>query len=276
VSPSTDCVQCHAAQPTADRLLCPTCTAQLHTWLVELAGHAVDLEETVMTCLTSRRGERVQVTGTGETPMPYVDVREPLDLLYDSLHTTVRDVCDTRGLSYPGVDTSPALAVWLARNVACIALSTDALSTYDEFRSLAVGWVDAEGKWNRSLVLCAVDTPPRRVLLGPCDGYVGTKPCGADLRATVGAKVAACSTCQTRHDVAEFQARVLARMRESTATLPELTRMLRGQVRPNLLAVWRNRGRLAEKGQENGEPLYGIGEVMDMVEALRARKDEAA
>jgi hypothetical protein len=258
------CRQCHA--PTTD-YLCPTCTAQLRSWLLELAGHASDLEETVMTCLTSRRGERVQVTGTGETPMPYVDVREPLDLLYDSLHTTVRDVCDTRGLSYPGVDTSPALAVWLARNVACIALSPDALSTYDEFRSLAVGWVDAEGKWNRSLVLCAVDTPPRRVLLGPCDGYVGTKPCGADLRATVGAKVAACSTCQTKHDVAEFQARVLARMGESLMTASELAGAVQFSSGPkaDTITKWKRRG----QRMPSGEVFVAHGETPEGADLFR-------
>lgn len=69
----------------------------------------------------------------------------------------------------------------------------------------------------------------------------------------------------TVHDVAAFRLRMLERTREGLATLPELALIFRGIVRPNLLQVWRNRGRLRQAGEVRGEPLYSIGEVMDMV-----------
>jgi hypothetical protein len=268
VSPTTDCVQCHAAQPTADRLLCPTCTAQLRTWLLELAGHASDLEEVVVAGLTSRRGERVQVRGEGETPMPFNEnAANTAWVLHNDLVALVRDITETRGIEYRGVDKSAALAAWLAKNVMCIALDVAALETWSILESLAVGWTDAEGQWHRSLVLCAVDIPPTRMLLGPCDGYVGVHRCEADLRAVAGAKVVACSTCQTKHDVADYQARVLARMGDSLMTAAELAGAVRfsGGPKADTITKWKRRG----QRMPSGEVFVAHGETPEGADLFR-------
>jgi hypothetical protein len=268
VSPSTDCLQCHAEQPAADRLLCTACTAHLHTWLVELAGHATDLEDVVLAGLTSRRGERVQVRGEGETPLGYnPQAAEAASVLHLTLWPIVRDLCETRGVEYRGVDASAAMAAWLAKHVVSIALDPAALETWDLIRTVAVGWVDVDGQFHRSLVLCAVDIPATRVLLGPCDGYVGVHRCEADLRAVVGAKVAVCSTCQTKQDVADYQARVLARMGSSLMTAAELAGAVRFSSGPkaDTITKWKRRG----QRMPSGEVFVAHGETPEGADLFR-------
>ena len=68
----------------------------------------------------------------------------------------------------------------------------------------------------------------------------------------------------------EFRLRVIARMRETSADLPTLAILFTGVVRPNLLAVWRNRGRIRPIAP--GGDRYWIGDVLDEVAAMRAAK----
>jgi hypothetical protein len=264
VSPSTDCLQCHAAQPTADRPLCTTCTAHLHTWLVELAGHAVDLEEVVVTRLTSRRGERVQVRGSTEPPQQWNEnASTALEELRSDLKAAVNDILGS-GVRETLANTVPAMALFAARHVDVLALRPDALATFDVIRH-------RHGETVR-----AVDIPPNRVWLGRCDAVVDGVTCGQDVRAAEGATAVRCKGCMSVLDVGEFRARMLERSRDGAVPFPELVLIFRGVVRPNLLAVWRNRGRLRPVDPDDAEPLYRIGEVMDMVEALRARKENEA
>lgn len=259
----TDSLCCVCHRPEPDAFLCLACTAQLKTWLQELAGHAVDLEEVVVTRRTSRRSERVMVRGKGESPMPFDDDAAAAAWdLHSDLAAIVRDICEQRGIVYPGVDRSAAMAAWMARNVASMALDPAALDTYDIIRH------------RHGETVKVVDIPTPRILLGPCDAVVDGRVCGLDVRAPEGAKVVRCG-CMTTHDVAEFQVRVLRRMRDRLATLPELLVLFRGQVRPNLLAVWRSRGRFEVKGRKGDAELYSIGAVMDMVEQSRVRERSA-
>jgi hypothetical protein len=261
VSPTTDCVQCHAAQPTADRPLCTACTAHLHTWLVELAGHAVDLEEVVLGSLTSRRGERVQVTGSnGEAPQQWnEDASTALDDLRVDLVAIVRDLIE-EGTTYPGVDRCSAMAWWLTKKVQKIALHPAALENFDIIHH------------RHQQTVRVVDIAPAKVWLGRCDAVVDGAVCGQDVRAAEGVSSVRCA-CMTVHDVKEFRLRVLDRASDELATMPHLVRMFAGIVRPNLLAVWRSRDKLRPVDDSEW---YRVGDVLDLLETQRARKDEAA
>jgi hypothetical protein len=266
VTETLTCVICH--KPEAQAFACPTCTSEMRTWLVELAGHAADLQEAVLPRLTSRRGERVQVLGTGETPMPYdPDASEVEWILHNTLVAIVRSLCEDRGITYPGVDRSSSLAHWLSRNVEAIALSPDALETYDLIRHLAVGSHGEEERWRRSIVLSIVDVPPTRVWMGRCDTTIEGRPCAQDVRAALDDVSVRCSGCQVTHNVAEFQARVLTAMAGQLATAPEILGYLRGAVKPATFRQWKKRGRMkAVPGVERGGlDLYLIGEVLDVI-----------
>jgi hypothetical protein len=251
VSPSTDCVQCHAAQPTADRLLCPTCTAHLHTWLVELAGHAVDLEEVVLGSLTSRRGERVQVTGSnGEAPQQWnEDASTALDDLRVDLVAIVRDLIE-EGTTYPGVDRCSAMAWWLTKKVEKIAVHPAALENFDIIRH------------RHQQTVRVVDIPPNRVWLGRCDAVVDGAVCGQDVRAETGQRHVRCPGCMTVLNVAEFRVRVLEVAADEQLTAPVLLKMLGGSLRVGTLRQWKARALVTPVEVIDGVDVWRVGDVL--------------
>lgn len=255
------CVQCHS--PVTDAFLCTVCTAQLKTWLQELAGHAVDLEEVVVTRRTSRRSERVMVRGKGELPMPFDDDAAAAAWdLHSDLVAIVRDICEQRGIVYPGVDRSAAMAAWLARHVACIALDPAALETYDVIRH------------RHGETVKVVDIPTPRILLGPCDAVVDGRVCGLDVRAPEGATVVRCG-CQTVHQVAEFKLGMLVRLRDQLMTAEEIERAVgfysQMKVNRTTLRQWHKRGQVTATQDAHREVRYKCGDVLDRIASQRNR-----
>lgn len=295
------CVHCHAPEP--DAFLCPECTARLRTWLVELAGHAVDLTDAVLPRLTSRRGEKMMVRGEGETPLPFnLAASEALWILHSTVSAIARDIVNSRGMEYmplhtvhpsfvgplrfgwsrlPAgyVDTAAGICRWLAKHVDCIALAPDALETWDMVKDLAVGALH-EGEFRRSPVVAAVDTPVPRILLGPCDAVVDGRVCGLDVRAPEGAVVVRCG-CMSVHRVAEFQVRVLTRMGKSLMTAAELAGAVQfsGGPKADTIAKWKRRGQRMPTGEQfvahgqtpEGADLFRVSDFL----AMMARKTDA-
>jgi hypothetical protein len=253
VSPSTDCLQCHAAQPTADRPLCTTCTAHLHTWLVELAGHASDLETVVVASLTSRRGERVMVRCSSEAPQQWNEnASTALEELRSDLWAMVRELVD-EGVTYNGVDKCSAMAAWLAKRVERIALDPAALENFDIVRH------------RHGETVKAVDIAPAKVWLGRCDAVVDGAVCGQDVRCDPGQRHVRC-VCMTVHNVAEFRVRVLVKMRGYLGTAAELAAML-----PAFIGKPLTRKRITYYGELGlirridrwDDVVYQLGEVVD-------------
>ena len=275
---TTACVQCHA--PSNGQFLDATCTTQLKTWLWELAGHAVDLEEAVIPSLTSRRGEKVMVTGSTEPPQQWnEDASTAAETLRSDLWAIVRDIEERTGSQYPGVDTSASMAAWLARNVMTIALAPDALENYQTVESLAVGYMSVTDKgvdvWKRSIVLCAVDISLPRVWLGRCDAVVDGKTCGQDVKATEDETAVRCSGCMTVRDVADFRVATLVKARKFVGTAAELAAMLPAFVGKPLtrkrITYYGDAG-LVERIDNNGDTVYRLGEVVDAHEAFADKR----
>jgi hypothetical protein len=249
VSTEMTCVQCHRVE-TSGMSLCADCTAQLRSWLLELAGHASDLEDVVVPRMTSRRGERVMVTGTTETPLIVdLDASEAAWELHSDLVVIVRDLCESRGITYPGVDRSAALAAWLGRNVAAIALDPAALETFDIVRHRL-------GETRR-----VVDIAPAKVWLGRCDAVVDGAVCGLDVRCDPGQRHVRC-VCMTVHNVAEFRVRVLEVAADERLTAPVLLKMLGGSLRVGTLRQWKARGRVAPVEVIDGVDVWRVGDVL--------------
>ena len=275
---TTTCVQCHAS--SNGQFLDATCTAQLKTWLWELAGHAVDLSTTVVTRQTSRRGERIMVTGSSETPLIVdLDAAEVAWVLHNTLVAIAKSLCEDRGQVYDGVDTSPAIAAWLARSVMSISLSPDALETWSTIESLAVGYMSVTDEgvdvWKRSVVLCAVDITLPRVWLGRCDAVVEGKTCGQDVKATSEETAVRCAGCMTVRDVADFRVATLVKARKFVGTAAELAAMLPAFVGKPLtrkrITYYGDAG-LVERIDHNGDTVYRLGEVVDAHEAFADKR----
>lgn len=249
------CVHCSTPTGDAEVFFCSRCSAQISRRLRAIAGHVRDLENVVVTRQTSHRGERIMVRTSQEFPLVY-DV--PASAAAAALHTAIRGLlqyAQPGSLRYLGPDESEHMARWLAEHTWALAMHHQAERIYAEVAGL-----------HRAAV-AAVDSPAVRVLLGPCAA------CGGDVRAEETASSVVCDGCGVVLDVAEFKVSVRNRMRGGLATLPELEVFFRGQVRKNLLQVWRNRGRITPvlTGFEGDEPLYRIGIVMDLVAASKRR-----
>lgn len=259
-------------RPSPDAYLCRPCTSTLAGWLRELPWLTEALEDQ-MARLVSRHGERIKVRGRGERPLP-VDL-DAADLLWTTrsdLTALVRGICEERGVAYvpprmvePGFvgpllptwrrmvlgreEPLGSLALWLARNVECIALSPSAAEDY--------GVVDYLVREIRR----TVDTRPPARLLGPCD-------CGADVRVAEGKGWAGCRACGAQYEVAAFSARMQRRLEQGLATAGEIASHLGGQVKPDTIGKWKRRGRLASRGQTQlGADLFRVGEVLALMPA---------
>lgn len=258
----------HCLAPAADAYLCHDCIDRMRRWLIELMGYAVDLADVVLTRQTSRRGERVMVRGDTETPLAFdPDASEVAWVLHSDLVAITRDLCDVTGTTYPGVDSSAALAAWLAgrKRVTALAARPDALETYQLLRHLAANG-SGHDQQPTGYVVKAVDISPARVLLGPCDHPVDGGRCGADVRARDEDTTTHCLPCGTVHDVAAFRRRVLDRMGDQLATATEIADHLRGVVKAGTIGRWKGRGKIVAHGQTPaGADLYRVGDVLSVL-----------
>jgi hypothetical protein len=244
----TLCVSCH--RPVEGRYLCADDTAHLRTWLLELAGHASDLETVVVASLTSRRGERVMVRGSTEAPQQWNEnASTALEELRSDLWAMVRELVD-EGATYNGVDKCSAMAAWLAKRVERIALGPAALENYDIIRH-------RHGETVR-----AVDIPPNRVWLGRCDAVVDGVVCGQDVRAETGQRHVRCPGCMTVLNVAEFRVRVLDVAADEQLTAPVLLKMLGGSLRVGTLRQWKARALVTPVEVIDGVDVWRVGDVL--------------
>jgi hypothetical protein len=246
-----NCVQCTTPTGYSELFLCKVCDVQLERWFGALIGHARDLEEVVVTRLTSHRGERVMVRSSQEFPMPYdaTASEAAVELRFD-LRWLVGQA-STGHTRYHGPEESASMARWLSRHTKSIAMNPDARAIY------------ATVKYRHDATVGAVNIPAARVLLGPCGG------CGADVRAEEEATEVTCPGCLRVYGVQEFKDSVRERMRGGLATLPELAVLFKGQVRRNLLHVWCNRGRMRPALSDDEVTLYRIGDVIDLIGASK-------
>jgi hypothetical protein len=244
----TLCVSCH--RPSNDQFLCHDDTEHLKRWLWEMAGHASDLHHVVMTRQTSPRGTKVMVKATTGSPLPLdPGAVTALRALREKIVPIILALTQERGVRFDAVDTETAMCLWLARNVAAIALSEHALETYRDI------------KLAHRNVTKAVDVPAPRVWLGRCDAVVDGVTCGQDVRAETGQRHVRC-VCMTVHNVAEFRVRVLEVAADERLTAPVLLKMLGGSLRVGTLRQWKARGRVSPVEVIDGVDVWRVGDVL--------------
>jgi hypothetical protein len=254
----TLCVSCH--RPSNDQFLCNDDTENLKRWLWEMAGHASDLHHVVMTRQTSPRGTKVMVKATTGSPLPLdPGAVTALWALREKIVPIILALTQERGVRFDAVDTETAMCLWLARNVAAIALSEHALETYRDI------------KLAHRNVTKAVDVPPPRVWLGRCDKTVDGAWCGHDIRASPDEKIVRCPGCLTVYPVAEFRLDVLIKARSHLATAADLAAMLPAFVGKPLTRkriTYYGEAGMVRKIDHYGETRYQLGEVVDAHEAF--------
>lgn len=276
--PSETCEVCGRPSPLA--YLCPADTRRLRSWFRDLTGHASDLS-LVVSKQTSPGGERVKVRGKGESPMVWdEDAADVRWALHNTLSSIVRDLCESRGVTYPHVDTSQAMAAWLGRNTEAIALSPGAGTTYDEVKYLAAHGTSEPDQKPTGIVVRCVDIRVTPTLVGPCDVVLDTGlECGGDVRVYPGETTAVCKDCEYEHNMLALQVRTLSRLRAETMTARQIGAVLNGVVKPDTITKWKRRStRLSGGGvfspagiTKEGADLFRVGDVIDILEQARTR-----
>lgn len=250
--------------------LCWGCIKKLKRKLDYAAWLAAQLQVTV-----TRRARMTltadRIAGSPEKPLPYhYEASDVAWNLHNTLSAWAKDVCETRGLDYPGNPDTAGVARWLSDNVVAIAAGEGAKDCYDEV-------LHATNAAER-----AIDRPPPNwIFLGPCGGRTDRSedPCVVDIyakprRSDDGApgrieSTVVCPACNTEHDVEARRAANRELVRAALYTASEIEDSYlddRGlRIKAQWIRVKANRGQLFAhaKHPRTGEAQYRLGEVVD-------------
>lgn len=250
-----------------------------------LASHIEKFPNENEVDLRKARRQRERVALRNALAIGRVNARasDEYDRINNMLGTWIRDICETRGVEVPRLNTSSAMALWLAKNVSAIAAQESAAECCDD---VAVIIKQVERIVNRP-------TPPRAI--GPCitdpapdeilekrreSGDLSTR-CNLELTAAHKAKSVTCPQCKITHaDVEAVVDQNISEMGEMNMTI----RMLVDVVLPRLnetvpqrtLEQWIKRGWLTVRGHdEHGAQMVRLNDVRDL-RASRPRHKKAS
>lgn len=274
-----ECRNRRCGRPT-DVFLCQECGDQLVTALDRVEWLEDELSVTEMRQDRVSRGLR-----SGRAP------RSPLlfdptagelrAALVNSVNTWARHIAETRGTRVRG----PA-EEWLADNIAAVRLDEAAGELYRDITERVAAGLDL------------INAQSRKIFRGPCPTIVGQTPggkpieCATPLYADAVAEIAyssstdddrqtpaafvTCPKCNTLHDTARLEARLLSRSDNVAFDVVSLVRVLRELGEPvlrNTIDQWIRRGKLtpsawrhdghtvAHKRADTDKPLYRLGAV---------------
>jgi hypothetical protein len=224
------------------------------------------------------------------------------DEIVNALSTTIRDLCETRGiLVTPDLRMPALMALWLADSVSAIAASDGAGETFDELYGLT-------GRIEK-----VIDRPEPPRFVGPCpsprerpDGRA--RECGTALRARRQDTHVRCPVCKSLHNIESLTDQLVNRTAYHRYSLATIYRILvatapddQPMVPRSTFYAWckkaREDGRLKIKGYQRpkanpddpnelsrivinrhsaaDEPLYLVSDVRRVVNEKPARKVRA-
>lgn len=153
-----------------------------------------------------------------------------------------------------GPDQLADLAVWLRPRVGWLRHHPRGQTAYDQIRAAV-----AEARW-------AVDRPPERSYVGPCD------TCGADMYVRHGAAAVVCGECDEAYDVETRRRWLLAAAEDVLGTTTEIARALTSLAQPvteEMIRGYAHRGRLLARGRRTvghrSVPTYRLGDVANIL-----------
>jgi len=267
-------------RPLADgAYVCAACASRLAGRLRDAAGLVSDLDDAVarQTRMTEpgprprshapaapirpdgqQRHYGDQATGWPTGLLVDLAAAETRDAVTNTVTTWARVAAEESGEAPPG--ELAGLMRWLARRLDWVRHRQWAGECWDELHYAA------------GLVARAVDRPPARRWLGPCDvpGADGV-PCAGDLYVQPGAAHVGCPVCGISHDVAERVRWLEQITRERAYTAAEIAAAT--GVRAERIRQWASRGQIAAHGRDRlGRPLYRLGEVLDLAAMMDRRR----
>lgn len=303
---------CVICSRSTDAFLCWEDTKRLKSTLESVPWLDENLEVTVLRQDQLGKADTVKAKGT-ETPLVFNDgASEFRRGLRDTLTSWVRELCDSRGVTFKHIDcdcTHPAtfvgplrpgerrerchlrpittsdLAAWLAHNVVAIMHSEDVQHRYQEITVL----VEKAVEW--------INRPEPPVYRGPCPTIIGEdrgRPifCATDLYADKGSAFAKCPRCKADHDVYKIEQNLLGEMDGilmSAAEILRVTRELGEPIPRNRFYGWRKDGRIQPRAyrgrdgritdrqrEEDDSPLFRLGEARRLRDTDRTEQGKSA
>lgn len=285
----TECIRC--GRPVPDQAYaCPTETARAATQLAEIADLAGPARERAYGLSGSQSGSRASGVPGSRVPLDLAATAR-LDALANVLGTWARHVAEERqgALWVTAEDPIAEAAHWLAEHCEWMRHRPEV----DEFLTD----VDAAARVMRGLVR---DGEPLKYL-GPCgaslvaefaEGSSDTERCEGDVLGRPGAGDARCRSCGAKHDQGERLAWISTEIRHHAVRAVQAAALTRVNV--NTIRSWAfgRAERTAENGvvlqkaqepklhpsgqDEAGRPLYLVGDVMDVAEREREKRERRA
>lgn len=121
-----------------------------------------------------------------------------------------------------------------------------------------------------------IDRPPDQWYAGQCSAATERGACTTDLYAREGQAIVRCPACKTEHDVAQRRAVLLRAVEDVLATATEIARavhLLPAPITRSVIYSYAHRRRIVARGTNSrGEPLYRVGDVLDLVRDQAKRR----
>lgn len=283
---SSKCQRCGAK---SQLFLCQPHIDELRDMFADLPRLAAHLAEAATG--QTRLGERSRRTKSDEAPMRVnLKASDLLDHVNATLIRWVRDLCDSRGITYKALrivhpatvvgDAEPdevvseystdtaKLAFWLARHVDAVACDESAGDCFDEIHA-HIG---------RILSMINRPVPPR--FCGPCpttDTVDDRRQCGMALMAKRDAIEVRCPQCDSTHNVEELLRRLLAEVDHWRFTRKEILLImatLGDTLSERTFQQWRAKGTVKPRGWrrpdgrislthhgDGDEPVYRLSDI---------------
>lgn len=299
---------CGNPMPTGDNsTACPRCWTRLERDLAQMPALVADLNTTITRqdrVETYRPGgnrsvvEREDHDGLGvqEQPNPFHETAsDALTLLRTTLWGWVK----------AGLEIHPQLHLRHHHDdVTMLAIAALALLGWMKTQDDGFEAIDEIGYAVRQ-ARRAIDRAPERHYAGICSARQGGCPgptececgchdghrnpcsipggcglggidCTEELYAIGSSPTARCHTCGTEHDLAARRKVMLEASAETLLTLSEMTSAVSlgraDMVSRKQLEGWVRRGRLVRSGNEGAVPLYRVGDVLDILLGMQARR----
>lgn len=254
---------CACGKPVADAFICSECTNTLADDLATVPWLANQLDLAI--AKRTRYVDHIGVRSPFSEPLPYApEASESASVLRSTLtawvHLAAEQATSGDASQRDGLWHLSGMASYLHRNLALIRARSDAADAVDE-----IGAAIRQASQ-------IVDRPVERWYAGPCD------ECDHDLYAKPGVTQLACN-CGAKYDIRERRTWLLTEAENVLATAADISRALTtldAPVNADRIYQWRRRKRLLDHGRDHdGNPLYRVGDILELLANVRDRQRRA-
>lgn len=194
---------------------------------------------------------------------------DELDRIRNTLSTWIRDIAESRETTVPTLNTTSAMALWLAKHASAIAGQESAAECCDDIAraSKAIERIVNRPLPPKFIGPCPGEAPEEVLIKRRDEGDLVTR-CNHELTAPQDAKSVTCPRCEAAHDIEEVLAKNYEESNDALVTVRELVDWvlprMKKPVPQRTLENWIERGWVEQRGQNaSGAQMVRLGDVLD-------------